>query len=234
MSQVPHARLVSYTNWNPDYLELANIPEGLVSPEGPVAYAARVSSPNPKSEEYERLLLHCLSHGYWSVFEQADATMELTTSRAVSAQLLRHKSFYFQEFNPKHVEVIPDYQYSEARIQASGSETGLTSEDLTVKTWWEYVTRVTWERAYANYLEALALGISKEQAKMLLPLSTTTKLLMKGSLKDWLHYLNIYLDLSVQLEHRLIAYAILTELEPVYPTIFTAAKQVYPHLNVLG
>jgi len=233
MNQI--AKLVSYTAWNPQYLAESGIPDGLVSPEGPVAYTARVSSPNPKNEEYAKLLTYCIQKGHWSVFEQADATLELTTSRAISAQLLRHKSFQFQEFSQRYSAVTPDYQFSAARLQhPTNRQSSLTCDDPTVKTWWEYVTKSSWERAYANYEEALRLGIAKEQARMLLPLSTTTKLFMKGSLRSWIHYLSIRLDPVTQLEHRLLARAILTELEPTYPTIMTAAKQVYPHLNILG
>lgn len=235
MSQVPTARLVSYTTWNPEYLAEAGIPDGLVSPEGPVAYTARVSSPNPKNEEYAKLLTYCIQKGHWSVFEQADATLELTTSRAISAQLLRHKSFQFQECSQRYSAVTPDYQFSAARLQhPTNRQSSLTCNDPSVLAWWEYVTKNSWERAYANYEEALRLGIAKEQARMLLPLSTSTKLFMKGSLRSWIHYLSIRLDPATQLEHRLLARAILTELEPTYPTIMTAAKQVYPHLNILG
>lgn len=229
------AKLVSYTMWNPEYLAEASIPDGLVSPEGPVAYTARVSSPNPKNEEYEKLLTYCLKKGHWSVFEQADATMELTTSRAISAQILRHKSFQFQEFSQRYSEVIPDYQYSEARLQhPTNRQSSLECTDLSVLAWWEYVTRTTWERAYSNYNEAIRLGIAKEQARMLLPLATTTKLFMKGSLRSWIHYLVSRLDPATQLEHRVLAHAILLELEPVYPIVFTAARQIYPSLNLLS
>lgn len=232
MIQGPTARLVAYTTWNPDYLESANIPDGLVSPEGPVAYTARVSSPNPTNEEYERLLSYCLRHGHWSVFEQADATLELTTSRAISAQLLRHKSFYFQEFSQRYSEVTPSYQSSPARLQhPTNRQSSLICEDPSILAWWELTLRATAERAFANYEEALRLGIAKEQARLLLPLAIQTKLFMKGSLRSWIHYLNTRLDPSTQLEHRQLAYAILTELRPTYPVIFNAAAQVYPNLK---
>lgn len=231
MAQVPHARLVSYTNWNPDYLDLANIPDGLVSPEGPVAYTARVSSPNPANEEYTRLLTYCLKKGHWSVFEMVDATLELTTSRAISAQVLRHKSFQFQEFSQRYAQATQDYQFSEARLQhPSNRQSSLICDDPAVKAWWELTIRATSERAYSNYEEALRLGIAKEQARLLLPLATQTRLYMKGSLRSWIHYLNTRLDPSTQLEHRELAYAILTELQPIYPTIFAAATEVYPNL----
>ena len=235
MSQGPTARLVSYTSWNPDYLRELSIPDGLVSPEGPVAYTARVSSPNPTNEEYAKLLTYCIKHGHWSVFEQADATLELVTSRAISAQILRHKSFYFQEFSQRYSEVEPSYQSSPARLQhPTNRQSSLSCEDPTVTTWWELTLRATWERSYVNYREALRLGIAKEQARMLLPLATTTKLFMKGSLRSWIHYLNTRLDPSTQLEHRELAYAILTQLQPVYPTVFAAAAEVYSNLADCG
>jgi thymidylate synthase (FAD) len=97
--------------------------------------------------------------------------------------------------------------------------------------WWEYTQNAQAERAFANYELAIQLGIAKEVARMLLPMSVTTKLYMKGSLRSWLHYLNTRLDPSTQLEHRELAQAILTQLAPVYPVIFQAAQDVYPNLT---
>lgn len=232
MSQGPTARLVSYTSWNPDYLRELSIPDGLVSPEGPVAYTARVSSPNQANEEYTRLLTYCLRKGHWSVFEMVDATLELTTSRAISAQILRHKSFQFQEFSQRYAQTSQDYQSSDARLQHPiNRQSSLVCEDPSVLAWWELTMRATAERAFSNYEEALRLGIAKEQARLLLPLATTTRLYMKGSLRSWIHYLNARLDLSTQLEHRQLARAILTQLAPIYPIVFEAAAEVYPNLN---
>lgn len=232
MSQGPTARLVSYTSWNPDYLRELSIPDGLVSPEGPVAYTARVSSPNPSNEEYTRLLTYCLRKGHWSVFEMIDATLELTTSRAISAQVLRHKSFQFQEFSQRYSAVTADYQFSEARLQhPTNRQSSLACDSPEIQLWWELTMRATAERAFSNYEEALRLGIAKEQARLLLPLATSTRLFMKGSLRSWIHYLNTRLDPSTQLEHRELAHAILTELAPTYPTIFEAAAEVYPNLT---
>ncbi len=225
------ARLVSYTQWSPEYLALSGIPDGLVSPEGPVAYTARVSSPNPLNESYERLLTYCIRKGHWSVFEMADATMELETSRAIAAQILRHKSFNFQELSQRYAAIEPDYQATACRMQDSKNrQSSLECSDPSIQAWWEYTQRTQAERAFVNYEEALRLGIAKEVARMLLPLSTSTKLYMKGNLRSWLHYLNTRLDPSTQLEHRELAQAILTQLAPVYPIIFQAAREVYPNL----
>jgi thymidylate synthase (FAD) len=226
-----YARLVSYTQWSPEYLAASGIPDGLVSPEGPVAYTARVSSPNPLNESYERLLTYCIRKGHWSVFEMADATVELETSRAIAAQILRHRSFTFQEFSQRYSAVEPSYEASTCRMQDNKNrQSSLECSDPNVLAWWEYTQRTQAERAFANYQEALSLGIAKEVARMLLPLSVTTKLYMKGSLRSWLHYLNTRLDPSTQLEHRELAQAILTQLAPVYPVIFQAAQEVYPNL----
>lgn len=226
-----HARLVSYTQWNPEYLSSLAIPEGLVSPEGPVAYTARVSSPNPLNESYERLLSYCIRKGHWSVFEMTDATVELETSRAIAAQILRHRSFVFQEFSQRYSKVEPNYEASTCRMQDSKNrQSSLECSDPSIQAWWEYTQNAQAERAFANYQEALSLGIAKEVARMLLPLSTTTKLYMKGSLRSWIHYLTVRLDPSTQLEHRELAQAILAQLAPVYPVIFKAAAEIYPQL----
>lgn len=226
------ARLVSYTQWNPEYLAASGIPDGLVSPEGPVAYTARVSSPNPLNESYAKLLQYCISKGHWSVFEMADATVEIETSRAIAAQVLRHKSFNFQELSQRYSAIPSDYQATACRMQdTKNRQSSLPCDDEELRMWWEYTQNAQAERAFANYEEALRLGIAKEVARMLLPLSTTTKLFMKGSLRSWLHYLAVRLEPSTQLEHRELAQAILAQLAPVYPVIFEAAKEVYPHLT---
>lgn len=227
-----YARLVSYTQWSPEYLALSGIPDGLVSPEGPVAYTARVSSPNPLNESYERLLSYCIRKGHWSVFEMVDATVELETSRAIAAQILRHRSFTFQEFSQRYSAVEPNYEASTCRMQDSKNrQSSLPCDDEELRMWWEYTQNAQAERAFANYELAIQLGIAKEVARMLLPMSVTTKLYMKGSLRSWLHYLNTRLDPSTQLEHRELAQAILTQLAPVYPVIFQAAQDVYPNLT---
>jgi thymidylate synthase (FAD) len=161
-----------------------------------------------------------------------DATVEVVTSRAIAAQLLRHKSFVFQEFSQRYSEVKPEYEPSEARMQDfKNRQSSLSCEDPEVEAWWEYTQRTQAERAFANYEEALRLGIAKEVARMLLPLSTSTKLYAKGSLRSWIHYLSVRMDPSTQLEHRRVAHAILAQLEPIYPVVFEAAKEVYPHLG---
>jgi thymidylate synthase (FAD) len=162
----------------------------------------------------------------------ADATVELETSRAIAAQVLRHKSFNFQELSQRYAAIQPDYQATTCRMQDSKNrQSSLPCDDEELSMWWEYVQRTQAERAFANYDLAIQLGIAKEVARMLLPLSTTTKLYMKGNLRSWLHYLNTRLDPSTQLEHRELAQAILTQLSPVYPIIFKAAQAVYPNLT---
>lgn len=225
----PLVRLVSFTFWNPDFMVDEELPIGLLSPEGPMAYTARVSSSNQSNQEYERLLTYCIHKGHWSVFEMADATMEVITSRAIAAQILRHRSFQFQEFSQRYAEVKQDYQSSEARLQhPTNRQSSLSCEDPTVLAWWEMTMKASSERAFANYEEALRLGIAKEQARMLLPLATTTKLFMKGNLRSWIHYLTSRLDPATQLEHRQVAVAIHGILKEKYPIVMKAAAMVYP------
>ena len=227
----PTARLVAYTTWNPDYLAELGIPDGLVSPEGPVAYTARVSSPNPTNEEYAKLLTYCIRKGHWSIFEQVDATVEIHTSRAISAQILRHRSFQFQEFSQRYAQAEDYYHFSTARLQhPTNRQSSLECDNPEISLWWESVMKSTWEQAYSNYKESLRLGIAKEQARMLLPISAATKLYMKSNLRNWLHYLVARLDQATQLEHRQVAEAIHAELLKIYPITFQAAAEVYPIL----
>jgi thymidylate synthase (FAD) len=229
----PLARLVSFTFWNPDFMVDEDIPIGLLCPEGPMAYTARVSSSNQANDQYERLLTYCIHKGHWSVFEMADATIEITTSRAIAAQLLRHKSFNFQEFSQRYAEVKPDYMATAARMQdAKNRQSSLSCTDPAVLSWWELTQQATADRAFANYEEALRLGIAKEVARMLLPLCTTTRLFMKGSLRSWIHYLTSRLDPATQLEHRQVALAVHEILKEKYPVVMKAAATVYPQFNL--
>ena len=171
-----------------------------------IAYCARVSSPrNQDNLESEKLLKYCIKNQHWSIFEMQNLVLEITTSRAISAQILRHKSFSFQEFSQRYAE-SSDFETYEARAQDlknRQNSTDTLSEQT--KNWFNselsYIQHVT-RNAYNH---AINLGIAKECARFLLPMSTQTKLYMNGTIRSWIHYLNLRTGNGTQLEHKLIA-----------------------------
>ena len=184
-----------------------------------MAYCARVSSPNQDNPDYEGLLRYCMKHGHWSVFEQADMTIEITTSRAISAQLIRHKSFSWQEHSQRYSSQI-EFEYCNARRQDTKNRQN-SIDDLSEhdKAWWLAAQARVFNEAYNVYRDALDKGIAKECARMVLPMATQTRLYMKGSIRSWIHYLQVRTNPDTQLEHRQIADAAKVILIEQLPTI---------------
>lgn len=172
-----------------------------------VAYCARVSNPNNQHnfETAHRLLKYCAKHGHFSVFEMFDLTMEIQTSRAISAQILRHKSFSFQEFSQRYSQVNRIELYAARRQDETNRQNSIDDMSVEDKQWF-YETQLDTARiTQARYQEALQRGVAKEQARMLLPMGVQTRMYMKGSARSWIHYCQVRTDPSTQLEHREIA-----------------------------
>lgn len=173
--------------------------------EKTILYCARVSNPNNQNSENTKLIDYCIKHGHWSVFEMAHMTVEIETSRAIAAQILRHRSFCFQEFSQRYAQV-QTYEKYEARSQdlknRQNSINNMSEED---KEWFSEAQTYIAEMAFDKYEAALAKGIAKEQARFLLPLSTSTKLYMCGNIRSWLHYLDLRCANGTQQEHQDIA-----------------------------
>lgn len=172
-----------------------------------MAYAARVSNPGNQHnhETSSKLLTYCLKQGHWSVFETASLTMEITTSRAIAAQILRHRSFTFQEFSQRYAEAVERECYDARSQDPKNRQNSVDDMDQATKDWFFSAQYETWEAAMSRYREALGKGIAKEQARFLLPLSTRTTLYMTGSVRSWIHYCGKRTEAGVQLEHKAIA-----------------------------
>lgn len=170
-----------------------------------IAYCARVSSPNQENPEYAKLLAYCVKHKHWSVFEQASMTVEIQTSRMISAQILRHRSFQFQEFSQRYAEV-QDYVPYEARRQDEKNRQN-SIDDLSdeIKEDWLMRQKEIFDMCMGDYKWALDHGIAKECARAILPMQTATRLYMTGSIRSWIHYLDVRCSEDTQLEHREIA-----------------------------
>jgi thymidylate synthase (FAD) len=170
-----------------------------------IAYCARVSSPNQENPNYEGLLKYCIKHRHWSVFELATLCLEIETSRAIAQQILRHRSFNFQEFSQRYSEAT-SIQIYDARRQdeknRQNSTDDMSDED---KIWFTNAQLEISDRSLSLYKEALSKNIAKEQARFLLPLATTTKMYMIGNLRNWIHYIDLRTANGTQLEHMEIA-----------------------------
>lgn len=186
--------------------------EGLTSGSDLVAFTARVSNPGNQmnTESSPRLLNYLKENAHWSPFEMADATVEIKTTRDIARQLLRHRSFSFQEFSQRYAEAGEFVEPKVARRQdvknRQNSIDDITGDD---QDWWWGMQRSIVAGIQQIYDEAISKGIAKECARVILPEGLTrSTLYMKGSFRSWLHYLEVREDESTQLEHREVAQAI--------------------------
>jgi thymidylate synthase (FAD) len=202
--------------------------EGLKNAEDLVAYCARVSNPlnQMNSESAPKLLSFLIKHKHWSPFEMIDMTVEIKTSRAIAAQILRHRSFSFQEFSQRYSKVT-DFEDIEFRLQ--GDKNRQVGENLLDPTDLRYADLYTsvkeaMEASIMAYNKMIHSGIAKEVARMILPLTTETTMYMKGSLRSWVHYLELRTEKNTQKEHRLIAEECKNIFIKNFPTISEALQ----------
>lgn len=184
------------------------VERGVKTAEQLIVYTARVSNPSNQDNvgTGAKLLKYCIEHGHWSVFETASMTVEIETTRAIAAQLLRHRSFTFQEFSQRYARTTDKAKTTKARMQdAKNRQSSLPCESEETAWWWEQEQRRAFHAAEEAYAAALDRGIAKEVARMVLPLATPTRLYMTGSVRSWIHYLKARLDPATQLEHRQVA-----------------------------
>lgn len=195
-----NVKLVSITN--PEI-------EGVKKAEDLVAYCARVSNPSNQNnvETAPKLLSFLIKHKHWSPFEMVDMTVEIKTSRAIAAQILRHRSFSFQEFSQRY-STANEFEDIELRLQ--GDKNRQVGEKLMP------MGTEAYDKVNELLVECLSLsehcyetmienGIAKEVARMILPLTTQTTMYMKGSLRSWIHYIDLRTEQNTQKEHRLVA-----------------------------
>ena len=174
--------------------------------EKTMAYIARVSNPkNQDNEKFAGLLKYCIKHNHWSVFEQSSMTLEIETTRGLGAQILRHRSFTFQEFSQRYADTnlladeipVPDLRHQDTKNRQNSTDDVPKNkkEDLQDKIAEHFVA------AMDLYNELLANGIAKECARFVLPLATPTRLYMTGSCRSWIHYINLRSAHGTQKEH---------------------------------
>jgi len=193
-----------------------------------MAYIARVSNPsNQENEKYAGLLKYCIKHNHWSVFEQATMTLEIETTRAIAAQILRHRSFTFQEFSQRYAKTsyLGDIPIPHLRKQDDKNRQNSTDDlDEFVKQKLEMQIKTLFSSAEALYQQMLEEGVAKECARFVLPLATPTKIYMTGSCRSWIHYINLRSAHGTQLEHMKIAKDCQTIFIEQFPSVSEALE----------
>lgn len=184
-----------------------------ISPETPyelVAYCARVSNPSNQSnnETAEKLVAYLIAHKHWSPLEMVNACLEITTTRDIARQILRHRSFAFQEFSQRYATPV-EFVVRETRLQDSKNrQNSIENSDEELDQWWKSQQQAIIDHAKEVYNEAISRGIAREQARAILPEGNTlTTMYMNGSLRSWIHYIELRSDNGTQKEHQDIAKA---------------------------
>lgn len=220
------ARLIAYTQGAEKLM--TNAATQFADPDAIIGYCARVSNPaNQENPDVASLLRYCARNGHWSVFEMANAVVEIETTRDIARQMLRHRSFSFQEFSQRYGEVSDmqiDTPMREARLQdTKNRQNSLQCNDVQLARQWEDAQAEVNRRARMVYEWALHHGIAKEQARVVLPEGLTpSRMYVNGTLRSWITYLQVRLDPSTQKEHREVAAQVLDALRPVAPITFGA------------
>lgn len=187
-----------------------------------IAFMARVSNPdNQNNAEFKRLLNYLMKHNHYSPFEMASMCVQIDTTRDISRQILRHRSFSFQEFSSRYEDMtkLGDMVERECRLQdTKNRQSSLECQDAGYIEDFKDAQQEVWALAVYNYNLALNAGIAKEQARALLPEGLTpTRLYMTGTLRSWIHYIQVRADETTQKEHRIIAQGALEVLRKAAP-----------------
>jgi thymidylate synthase (FAD) len=197
--------------------------------EQTMAYVARVSNPsNQANENYAGLLRYCIKHNHWSVFEQAHMTLEIETNRGIAAQILRHRSFTFQEFSQRYADanlLAADIPVPELRRQDEKNRQNSTDDlDPLNKVLLESAISEHFIAANDLYKRLLDAGVAKECARFVLPLATPTRIYMSGSCRSWIHYINLRSANGTQKEHMDIALECKRVFSEQFPTVAEALE----------
>jgi len=222
-----NVKLVSYSQPNPELAEQADS-----SIQDLIAFCARVSNPSNQlnKETNEKLLGYLSRHKHWSPFEMVSACLEIETTRDIARQILRHRSFSFQEFSQRYAN--PDQEFGEmferreARLQdEKNRQNSIVTEDIEIQREWDRIQgRVEWmvKREYQN---AIKLGIAKEQARALLPEGLTkSRMYMNGTLRSWIHFIELRSANGTQKEHMEVARECARAIAAIFPSISDYVK----------
>ena len=218
MEENMNVRLISYSNPSKEIAE-----QGLYDVQELIAFCARVSNPSNQNntETSEKLIKYLIKHQHWSPLEMVSACLEIETTRDIARQILRHRSFSFQEFSQRYADPTKDLSFvlREARLQdTKNRQNSVENDNLALAAWWEERQKRVIEEAKNAYEWAIANGIAKEQARAVLPEGlTVSRLYMNGTLRSWVHYCELRMANGTQKEHADIAREIAKVIAEVFP-----------------
>lgn len=197
-----------------------------------ITYCARVSNPSNQFNTLTapKLLAYCIKHGHWSIFEQASMTVEIVTSRAVAAQIIRHRSFCFQEYSQRYAVAL---EMEPVELRTQDLKNRQASGESFNQEWASNAVADVTFRAWNLYRELISQGVSRETARMILPLCTQTTIYMTGSVRSWIHYFEQRCANGTQKEHRDIAISIRDTIfkehfGDIYDAMFMHGQQALP------
>ena len=201
--------------------ELAS--QGIINCQELVAYCARVSNPanQTNTDTSEKLIRYLIKHKHWSPLEMVSACLEIETTRDIARQILRHRSFSFQEFSQRYAVADLGWEFKETRLQdTKNRQNSLATDDHMLDYEWQTVQKNLVGQVQEAYDWAIKNGIAKEQARAVLPEGiTTSRLYMQGTLRSWLHYIELRSGPETQKEHREVAQACAGALESIFPMV---------------
>ena len=218
-----HVRLLSYSQPTPEFANM-----GIADAQELIAYCARVSNPANQlnTDTSEKLIKYLIKHQHWSPLEMVSACIEITTTRDIARQILRHRSFSFQEFSQRYADptkdlsfVLRDARKQDTKNRQNSIELDLTNDaDRFLAAGWENIQRGVTEKALAAYEWAIANGIAKEQARAVLPEGLTeSRLYMNGTLRSWIHFIELRSANGTQKEHQEVAIACARVIAEIFP-----------------
>ena len=223
MEENMKVRLISYSNPSKEIAE-----QGLYDVQELIAFCARVSNPSNQNntETSEKLIKYLIKHQHWSPLEMVSACLEIETTRDIARQILRHRSFSFQEFSQRYADPTKDLSFvlREARLQdTKNRQNSVENTNLALAAWWEERQKRVIEEAKNAYEWAITNGIAKEQARAVLPEGlTVSRLYMNGTLRSWIHFIELRSANGTQKEHQEVA----RECAKVIAEVFPLAKEL--------
>jgi thymidylate synthase (FAD) len=223
MEENMNVRLISYSNPSKEIAE-----QGLYDVQELIAFCARVSNPSNQNntETSEKLIKYLIKHQHWSPLEMVSACLEIETTRDIARQILRHRSFSFQEFSQRYADPTKDLSFvlREARLQdTKNRQNSVENTNLALAAWWEERQKRVIEEAKNAYEWAIQNGIAKEQARAVLPEGlTVSRLYMNGTLRSWIHFIELRSANGTQKEHQEVA----RECAKVIAEVFPLAKEL--------
>ena len=211
-------KLVSYSKPSRQFAS-----DGLMDVQDLIAFCARVSNPSNQfnTETSEKLIKYLIKHQHWSPLEMVSACMEITTTRDIARQILRHRSFSFQEFSQRYADPTKDLDFviREARLQdQKNRQNSIESNDAALQAWWDAKQKFIIDTVRETYAEAIEKGIAKEQARAILPEgNTVSRMYMNGTLRSWIHFIELRAGNGTQKEHREVALECAKVISEVFP-----------------